>query len=450
MPLSAVLMPKRGGLAGEPTQAWAGVPPWAVGILRGMKKPVLQLQQEAALLRFRVVNHVSDRLGAGLSLAQALRDAAARPWPDESGKYFASRTIEDWWYAHKQGGFAGLMDAPRRDRGSSRVVDEQTGRWIIEQISQHPEMYVSVLYSHWLSQGRRLPSLRSVYRYLMRHGYDKARLRAGRLDTGPTHPFAAAQPNDLWMVDFSPGPVIKTGGGSQRTHLCVMVDDCSRLIPFGGYYPQADTEAFHHALQEAIQRRGLPRMLYTDNGKPFVGHHTRIVCAGLGIRLLHAKPYHAWSKGKVERLIQTIQSGFEATLRLPGNNATSLDDLNAKLSHWIQATYHQRVHSATGMSPEARFQQAAATLRRLAPDEDIERIFHTRVDRTVRKDGTIRLGGRLYEVPLSLRALAIELRFNPFTRQRMEVWHQGKFISLAKPANLNLNHETGGAHAYEN
>jgi len=32
----------------------------------------------------------------------------------------------------------------------------------------------------------------------------------------------------------------------------------------------------------------------------------------------------------------------------------------------------------------------------------------------------------------------------------MEVWHQGKFISLAKLANLNLNHETGGAHAYEN
>jgi|GEM_PF-792710 len=37
-----------------------------------------------------------------------------------------------------------------------------------------------------------------------------------------------------------------------------------------------------------------------DQGQPFVNHHARIVCANLGIRLLHANPYHAWSKGKVE------------------------------------------------------------------------------------------------------------------------------------------------------
>jgi len=32
-----------------------------------------------------------------------------------------------------------------------------------------------------------------------------------------------------------------------------------------------------------------------DQGRPFVNHHARIVCANLGIRLLHAKPDHAWS-----------------------------------------------------------------------------------------------------------------------------------------------------------
>ena len=75
--------------------------------------------------------------------------------------------------------------------------------------------------------------------------------------------------------------------------------------------------------------------------------------------------------------------------------------------------------------------------------------FLTEIDRTVRKDGTIRLDGRLYEVPLSLRALTIQIRFDPFSRRRIEVWHQGKFIALATPANVNLNHETGGSNAYE-
>src|SRR6266436_3664124 len=56
----------------------------------------------------------------------------------------------------------------------------------------------------------------------------------------------------------------------------------------------------------------LPRKLYTDQGKPFVNAHTRIVCAQLGIRLLHCKPYHSWSKGKIERVIFSLQQGFES------------------------------------------------------------------------------------------------------------------------------------------
>jgi len=52
-------------------------------------------------------------------------------------------------------------------------------------------------------------------------------------------------------------------------------------------------EAFHHPLKEAVLRWGLPRKLYTDQGNAFVNLHTRLVCAQLGIRLLHRRPYHA-------------------------------------------------------------------------------------------------------------------------------------------------------------
>jgi transposase InsO family protein len=83
----------------------------------------------------------------------------------------------------------------------------------------------------------------------------------------------------------------------------------------GAYYERADTQTFHQTLKEAIRRRGLPAKLYTDQGAAFTSDHTRIICANLGIRLLHAKPYHAWSKGKVERLFRTIQQGFEVFYR---------------------------------------------------------------------------------------------------------------------------------------
>jgi transposase InsO family protein len=402
--------------------------------------------QNLALTRFRALNFVEDQLRHGRLLAQALRQAALLPWPNENGAFYAARTIEDWWYAYKKGGFGALVSAPRADQGTHRRLDPTTAAWVVEQVTQNPAIPLKVLYAHWRSAGRLLPSVSVLYRHLRRQGLDRKSLRAGRLETGPTKAFEAPHVNDLWMVDFSPGPTLSIAGKKLTTHLCVLVDDHSRLIAFAAYYPQANTEAFHHALKEAILRRGLPRKLYTDQGKPFINAHTRIVCAQLGIRLLHAKPFHSWSKGKCERLILSIQQGFESTLRLEGQHAKSLEELNAKLSVWIQTVYHLRTHSSTGMSPEARYQQAAKTLRHLEPGVDPEPLFYLHLKRSVRKNGIVRLDNDLYEVPLSLRSLEVQLRLDPWRRTRIEVWYQGKFMGLARKAPLHVNAQTGGTH----
>jgi len=389
------------------------------------------------------MNVLVDQWRAGQILAEALREASLRPWPDENGDYYAVRTLEDWWYAFKKGGFNALQPATRCDMGKNRVLDETLANWVLGQVAQNPAIKFKVLYQLWKQQGRLLPSLSVLYRLLRRQGYDRKSLRSGRLETGPTKAFEAPAVNDLWMVDFSPGPSLSVQGKGLATHLCVLIDDHSRLIPFAGYYAHANTESFHHALKEAILRRGLPGKLYTDQGQPFVNGHSRLVCAKLGLRLLHCKPYHSWSKGKIERVIQTLQQGFESTLRLPGNQAKSLEDLNTRLSLWVQSIYHQRPHSSTDQSPEYRYQQAAKTLRHLEPGIDIDPLFYVHLERTVRKNGTVRLDAQLYEVPLSLRALKIQLRLDPFRRARIEVWHQNKFKGLAKKAPLNLNSELG-------
>lgn len=408
------------------------------------------LNPTLALTRFKALNLVEDLQREGLPLAQALRQASVRPWPDENGDYYAERTLEDWWYAYQKGGFNALLPTPRSDQGKSRVLAEATAAWVLEQVTQNPQVPLKVLYTHWQqTEPRPLPSISVLYRFLRRQGMDRKSLRSGRLESGATKAFEAPQVNDLWMVDFSPGPTLSVEGKALSTQLCVLVDDHSRLIPFAAYYPQANTEAFHHALKEAVLRRGLPRKLYTDNGKPFINAHTRLVCAQLGIRLLHCKPYHSWSKGKCERLIFSIQQGFETTLRLAGNAAHSLEQLNAKLSVWIQTVYHQRLHSSTGQSPEYRYQQAAKTLRQWDEMMDIEPLFYVRLERTVRKNGTVRLDRELYEVPLSLRALKVQLRLDPWRRTRIEVWYQNKFMGLARKAPLHLNAETGGSQAYE-
>jgi transposase InsO family protein len=407
-----------------------------------------------ALARFSLVSRVQELLARQVPLKTALEtvvSSSAPAGPEGAGPPVAVRTLEDWWYAHQRGGFAALHPKARSDRGVPRKLSPEHEHLIVAQARLHPAISIKVLYRQWKQAHPTLPGLYTIYRALQRHDLNqRSRHYLVRQSiSGPTKAFEAPLVNDLWMVDFSPGPTLSVHGQARSTQLCVLVDDHSRLIPFAAYYPQADTEAFHHAFKEAVLRRGLPRKLYTDNGKPFINAHSHLVCAQLGVRLLHCKPYHSWSKGKCERLIQSIQQGFETTLRIAGNAAGSLEELNAKLSVWIQTVYHQRTHSSTGQSPEYRYQQAAKTLRRWDPSIDIEPLFYLRLERTVRKNGTIRLDGQLYEVPLSLRALKVQLRLDPWRRTRIEVWYQNQFKGLARKAPLHLNAENGGSQAYD-
>ena len=413
-----------------------------------MQNPAPTTKERLALLRFEVICHIKTLRQEAIPLAECLRAASSRPWPGEDGFYYSYRTIETWWYGHARHGFPGLAGkAKRADAGKSRVIDTETGLWIIEAIAKTPHTPLSVLYRHWQDHGRGLPSLSAVMRFLAAHGYDRRSLKAGRLEGGPTKAFEAPAPNDLWMVDFACGPTLRTPEGRAiTTQLCVILDDHSRLITFAAYYLAGDTASFLDCLKQAVLRRGLPLKLYADQGKPFVNTHVRIVCANLGIRLLHAKPYHAWSKGKVERLIRTIQGDFEATLRLEGGHVHSLSELNASFSRWLAGTYHLRVHGSTNMSPHERFTRAGHPLRPIEEPEKIDALFYTRIERVVRKDGTVTLGKKLLEVNLALRALTVELRYDPVLFDRVEVWHKGSFHGLARLADLHLNSTIAHQH----
>lgn len=413
-------------------------------LARVMQNDAPSPKSALALLRFEIICHLKTLRQEGVPLAECLRAASSRPWPEPDGKYYSCRTLETWWYDYAKSGYTGLTGkSSRADAGKSRSIDEETGAWIIQKIQENPKTPLQVLHRHWQQHGHDLPSISSIYRYLKTHGYDRRSLRAGRLESGPQKAFEAPAPNDLWMVDFATGPTLRQADGTAiTTQLCVILDDHSRLITHAAYYPKGDTPAFHQSLKQAVLRRGLPHKLYTDQGKPFVSHHTRIVCANLGIRLLHAKPYHAWSKGKVERLIRTIQQDFEATLRLENQSVHSLEALNTALSRWIETHYHLRIHSSTKMTPHQRFTGGPHPLRHLEEPDKIDPLFYTRTDRVVRKDGTITLDKTLYEVPLILRALEIELRYDPILLDRIEVWHKASFQGLAIKVDLHLNSQT--------
>ena len=142
-------------------------------------------------------------------------------------------------------------------------------------------------------------------------------------------------------------------------------------------------------------------------------------------------------------------TSFEAGLRLPGQGTHLLEELNAKFSLWLQSLYHARIHSSTGMTPTERYQRGAHLVKALDPHLDLDRLFYHQLLRTVRRDGTVRLGNQLYEVDLSLRTLEVQLHFDPFKLDRIEVFYRGSAFGLAQPVNAQLNSQIQGGSAYE-
>jgi hypothetical protein len=79
-------------------------------------------KNEVALRRFAAVSFIEQKLREGFGVVEALRLAALRPWADENGRYSAARTLEDYWYAWKSGGFATLQPKAVVIKGFSQAA----------------------------------------------------------------------------------------------------------------------------------------------------------------------------------------------------------------------------------------------------------------------------------------------------------------------------------------
>jgi hypothetical protein len=285
---------------------------------------------------------------------------------------------------------------------------------------------------------------------LAESGLDRQSLRAGSgLVGGPTKAFELPLPNLLWMADCMHGPTIKTDQGSERTFLFALLDDCSRLCVHGQFYPHERLEGFLDCLRQAVQTRGIPDKLYTDNGAAFRSQHLGIVCANLGIRLIHCKPYHSWSKGKLERFFRTVQAQFQPTLLF--EPVGSIGGLNLAFWRWLETGYHQRAHASltAGESPAGRFGRLGTALRLLPAGAEIERLFLMRLDRRIRKDATFSLGSQFWEVSPHLRGQMVRVHFDAIHYSRVEIWIGERFIGRAVRCDKHRNSQINSSNEYE-
>jgi len=252
--------------------------------------------------------------------------------------------------------------------------------------------------------------------------------------------FAFQLAGEMWMSDVMHGPAVFVGGRKRKTYLIAFIDDATRVIPDCAFALSENTTTFLPVLKQAILRRGLPARLYVDNGSNYRSRHLSLVCAKLGIALIHSRPYKPQGRGKIERWFKTVRAQF--LTRLTRADVASLEALNRRLQTWVQGEYHHAPHRGLeGHTPLEQWALCGDEVRFSEPGLDLDDLFLFETRRKVQKDRTVSLHGVVYEVDAVLVGEKVTLRYDPAApRERaIQVWHDGKAIERAKPVQTYAN-----------
>jgi transposase InsO family protein len=400
-------------------------------------------RKQIALFRYGVIADLIH-LGPGpRGLYKKLRDKAAQQWdiPGTLRRKVEAETIRGWLRDYRRGGFDALLPKVRRDAGSARAIPQEIQDVLCEIKDEHPDYSVALVIAHF-SRFAKLPegmvlAPSTVHRVLS---------RAGLMQKKPQEPtskdrrrFAFDKAGELWMSDVMHGPAVPLEGRRRKTYLLALIDDATRLVPYAAFAHSENATSFLTVLEQGIRRRGLPKRLYVDNGAAYRAQHLALVCAKLGITLIHARPYTPQGKGKVERWFRTVRLQLLPTLGVEDNK--SLEALNRRLWAWIEGEYHRSPHRGLdGETPADRWAQCSDEVR--LPSDDIADLFLFEQKRRVQADRTVSLDNVAYEVDATLVGETVVLRYDPARprdKRTVQVWHRGKQVELARRVDVYAN-----------
>jgi putative transposase len=173
-----------------------------------------------------------------------------------------------------------------------------------------------------------------------------------------------------------------------RPYITVALDTFSRMIV--GFYISLDPVGalstglcLYHAMlpkDEWLKDHGVPTTwpcmgkpaaLHFDNGKEFLGKMVRRFCELHDIRIEHRPVGRPHYGGHIERVIRTLNSNLH---KIPGSTFSNvrmrgeydsegmaimtLHELGGHVTEWIAGTYHKRIHTGLGRTPQSVYEEA--------------------------------------------------------------------------------------------
>jgi len=394
-----------------------------------------------ALFRLSVLGPLvsRDSLQRG-ELPQIIRELAGREYaiPGSRRRLIGEKTIEAWYYAWRRDAIDGLAPKPRNDRGISKLP-QAVQEALLTAKRDNPRRSIRQL-RHLLERAgtvaRGTLSRSAIHRLLQQHGLSKVAAPLAE----EHRRFVAEHANAIWYGDVMHGPTVTVKGRRRKVYLVSLMDDASRLIAHSAFCTGETALDIEGVLKQAVLRRGLPRQLVVDNGAAYRAATLQGICARLDVRLIYCRPYAPEGKGKLERWHRTFREQFLAELDV--SRLQDLDDLNARLWAWIEQIYHRRPHGGLdGQTPLERYQQDLPKIRPLGQKAArLDELFHHRVPRKVRRDGTVSYQGREFEVSYELSGKSVQLVVDPHEGTVVGVEDaEGNALGAATPLDATAN-----------
>lgn len=391
-----------------------------------------QRAEKIALFRYQLIRAAADASVTTRQRGPMVREVAQALHPSPFGGTVrvSKDTIDRWIRAWRRDGFDGLKP---KSRAQGAITPAQVLSLAATLKREKPARTAAQIRRIMVDTLGDAPSESTLLRHF----------RTLSIPTGNREVFGrfeADYPNEIWVGDGLHGPRIN----GRKTYLFAFLDDHSRLCVAARWAFAEDSVRLSAALRPALQTHGIPGICYVDNGSAFADESLARTCSRLGIRLTHSQPYRPQGRGKIERFFNTVTSQFLTEITPTGGNKTdeitantagmatinttgtriadtagtsisSLEELNALFTSWVQMVYHRSVHSTTGQTPQARWDAGWATRSPNRRDpEQIAEAFRWSAIRTVTKSGTVSLQSNTYQVDALLAGKRVQLVYDPF------------------------------------
>jgi len=408
-----------------------------------------------ARFRFSVVGSLLSSPPARGHLRTAIELLAAKTWthPVHGGDVrFAAVTIERWYHTakrEKDDPVGVLRRAVRKDCGKVSL-EPAIAEQLFNQYHDHKHWSYQLHFDNLAARIEADPSLgvlrsySTVRRYMRAHGLVRKRRPAPKGHPGESssvhrredreiRSYEAEYVGSLWHLDFHHGSlkVLTERGQWCRPIALGILDDHSRLCCHLQWYLSETAEDLVHGLSQAIQKRGLPRALLTDNGAAMIADEVAEGLLRLGI--LHQKtlPFSPYQNGKQESFWANLEGRLMEML--DGVPNLTLEFLNQATQAWVEIEYNRATHREIGCLPVERFARASHVMRDSPSSDQLRAAFRIETRRCQRlSDGTISLDGVRFEIPARFRHFTeVTVRYARWNLGRVDLVHERSDTILA-------------------